>query len=345
VTPGAEFFENPSEYPKPEMSEEERNKANTDLARATVLGMAERARKAQAEVDRILGGRTRGQSKDQSAAEALRESAFPEGGVKLTPKLLLSALDAVLPAPERPLLIGIGGNGYGAGKDAVADYLVSDYEFEKVFMSYPLHKAIVTMNPWILVNSHNSEDEYREFYALIEGGTPHIPVPGEFGTVGKFFAKYNDIEQVIGYTGAKRIKEVREWLQTFGTDVGRKQLGMDIWVDKAAASIEALRDAGTPATITGIRFENEAAMIKRLGGTLVYVKRPGLEINEHESDNTLTEDDFDLTIDNIGDLPALHIRAALAVESIKKIQISKQSWPIRDSLGQEAFDRIDKEHP
>jgi hypothetical protein len=262
------------------------------------------------------------QSRRDEAAEAIRNKAAMDAQ-RITPKDLLAAIDAVVPEPERPMLIGVGGNGYGCGKDAVADFLVEDYGFQKVFMSEPVQLALQTMNPWFVVDPFNSDDESREFYTLIEAGIPRIDKAAKTGEVTKFVARYNDIEYVVGYHNAKHINEVRTWLRTFATDVVRNQLGKDIWMAKAAIAIEALRDAGTPVTITGIRFENERQMIRELGGSTIYVARPGHTTDDHESDATLTVTHFDYLIANNTTLKDLRTRTAIAVESLKAVALHK----------------------
>lgn len=201
------------------------------------------------------------------------------------------------------MLIGFGGY-YGAGKDAAADRLVSHHQFTKHFMSDPLAKALYTQNPLIYV-----PESAPVFYELIKAGVPRYPeTPTDI-----IYASYADVVDAVGYTAAKEIREVRRLLQALGTDVGRKQLDNDLWVKVAKRSIEASLNQLKRVNITGIRFPNELEMINDLGGLSVWVKRPGFEPSgdtaAHESETTLTEEDFDIIIDNDSDLKALHAQA------------------------------------
>lgn len=248
-----------------------------------------------------------------------------------------------------PTLIGIGGK-LGSGKDTAADFLVQEYGFIKLGMSDPLHAALMTQNPWIRVEDvdHLKSPESHEFYALIESGVKLSlgPAKPEDRVHGVLFCRYADITNTLGYTRAKNIKEYREALQLLGTDVARKQWNEDHWVNVAAQRIYKIRGGQNetppaPVIITGMRFENEAEMIRNMRGVLVYVNRPSaleklpslnrlvaqhsgipadLKIDMHSSEVSLTEEDFDITLDNDSSLDDLRIKTLLMVDTIRAVQ-------------------------
>jgi hypothetical protein len=113
----------------------------------------------------------------------------------------------------------------------------------------------------------------------------------------------------------------REYLQWFGTEVGRDVFGKDFWVGqvlpnplqfatKAAAYANAHRKYGTDhVLITDCRFPNEAQRVKALGGLVFEVVRPELvKPAEHTSEKPLPRGLVDATIINDSDLPTLKLR-------------------------------------
>lgn len=163
-------------------------------------------------------------------------------------------------------LIGI--TGYAtAGKDTLADLLVSHYGYRKFSFSDPLMQMARVINPVLFL-----------FYL--------IPF------------RYNWAVRLLGETRAKRIPAVRRFLQKLGTEAGREVIGEDVWVD---AMLEKLSRHPGPAVITNCRFENEAQMIRDCGGLIVRVVRPGVgPVNDHKSDAGIDPAWVDLTIHNDG---------------------------------------------
>ena len=93
--------------------------------------------------------------------------------------------------------------------------------------------------------------------------------------------KSHPIEWLGGVTG-------RSLLQSLGTEWGRNMVGSDLWVraleQKFQSSYAPLR------LIDDLRFENEAHMVRRLGGEVWLVKRDGVEYtNEHSSETPLPD--------------------------------------------------------
>lgn len=169
--------------------------------------------------------------------------------------------------------VGVGGYAT-AGKDAFADFLVGE-GFTKTYMSEPLERILLLLDPIV----------YTERDRVV---------------------RYAELHQQVGYERSKQVAEVRRLLQVLGTEVGRDMIGADVWVDIMAKSIAHEKNA----VITGIRFPNELAAIRRHGGELVWIDRPGVgAVNTHKSDNTLTELDFDLVVHNDGSLEDLHTQA------------------------------------
>ena len=188
-------------------------------------------------------------------------------------------------------LLGIGGR-LTSGKDTVADYLVEKHGWVKLNMSAPLHEAMLRLDPWIPI-------EFEEHHSS--------------GIV-----RYSELTRRVGYTAAKENPEVRRLLQALGTDVGRKMFGENVWVNYANNTITPLREAGENVVITGIRFPNEIDMIHNnvvwdTPGKLVWVERPSLVLGDEakHASESLTGEDFDITILNDGSLDMLYAKTEM----------------------------------
>ena len=178
------------------------------------------------------------------------------------------------------MLIGLTGYA-GAGKDEVADTLVREFGFKKIGFADPMYRIALDLNPWI-----------RQDGRLLR-----------------------DIVERIGWTAAKRMPEVREFLQRLG-ESGRQNLGEQVWINAAARTllVTNARHKNVVITnarhknvvITNARHKNEAEWVKRRGGTIVLVSRVGFgPVNDHVSDQGLAFKYATHSIDNIAGIAEL----------------------------------------
>lgn len=65
----------------------------------------------------------------------------------------------------------------------------------------------------------------------------------------------------------------RKAMQTLGTEWGRKQIHPGFWVRATETQCNTLLDCGHRVVIDDVRFGNEAAMVRKAGGTLLRVVR------------------------------------------------------------------------
>lgn len=92
-----------------------------------------------------------------------------------------------------------------------------------------------------------------------------------------------DMINEYGWEIVKQNPEVRRLLQSLGSSA-RDIIDDHIWITAALSSL----DIDERVVITDVRFENEAAMVKSLGGQVWRVKRPGVEaVNSHASETQL----------------------------------------------------------
>lgn len=116
----------------------------------------------------------------------------------------------------------------------------------------------------------------------------------------------------------------RALAQTLGTDYGRV-LMPGLWVRLKEAQLygaAAAQGSSRPLTkpllhiVTDVRFEDEAAWVRRHGGTLLRIHRAAaVSVREHESEWAWPHLRADAEIDNNGTLAQLRDRLALALVS------------------------------
>jgi hypothetical protein len=167
-------------------------------------------------------------------------------------------------------LIGLGGYAT-SGKDVVADLLVKEFGYHKTFMSAPLEAALIALNPIIFPSSK---------------------------------LRYAEFHRSAGYEETKKNVEVRTLLQKLGTEVGRKLIHEDVWVEVVFRDILTWLNEGKKVVVTGIRYPNELVALRALNGTAVWVDRGRAPVNSHSSDNALGINDFDESLLNKTSLTA-----------------------------------------
>jgi hypothetical protein len=105
----------------------------------------------------------------------------------------------------------------------------------------------------------------------------------------------------------------RAILQYVGTELFRDQMekllpdiGKDVWIKTMDKKIKKILKGGAKGVvITDVRFENEAKLIKSLGGIVIKVVRPASNtIHSHSSEKLLF--DVDYTVINDGSIQHLH---------------------------------------
>lgn len=220
-----------------------------------------------------------------------------------------------------PAVLGLGGK-FRSGKDTVADYLVSEYGWKKVGMSDALHEFLLAQSPDV-----------------------HVTSTGE-----PFVDSYTGIVEHLGYVEAKKLPEIRKLMQRTGTEAGRGVLGEDVWADAAQRRIQKLTEQGYSVALTGVRYPNELAMLRRIGGWSAWVERPSaapaLEVTatqvvsaldaalSHTSENSLSAGDFQVQILNDGSLVDLYracdtFLAEIAVSAPLSVE-GRHHWPVYD---------------
>lgn len=223
-------------------------------------------------------------------------------------------------------LIGLGGK-LRAGKDEVAEHLATEHDFVVMGMSDALNEAlqrIGSVGPWVKLDFSFIVDKPWE--KKIRRGRY---IKGDF-------VRYTELLAAVGYVEAKRHEDVRDYLQGLGTEVGREMIDQDVWVEMAEKKIRTLWLTGADVVITAMRFPNELEMLRRMGGTSIWIDRPdALRLSEtlktpqwgvgtgsgikdateahsklqsHASENSVTAEDFDSVVVNDSSLADLFLK-------------------------------------
>lgn len=105
---------------------------------------------------------------------------------------------------------------------------------------------------------------------------------------------------------------VRDFLQRLGTEGLRQGVHDNAWVNALMADYIGTYNLDTDRTtypnwiITDCRFPNEAKAITERGGIIVRINRTGIgPVNDHPSETSLDDHDFDFVIENSGDITFL----------------------------------------
>ena len=232
------------------------------------------------------------------------------------------------------MIIGI--NGYaGSGKDTVGTII----QYLQADTNIPL-KGVLNKTPhhiWWLEDRSGWEikkwaGKLKDIASLLTG----IPVESfedqefkktllgpEWGTV-----TLNPLNSIPVFSDIQfnSLMSVREFLQKLGTDAIRDGLHTNAWVNALMADYIALPQVGPERTedndyklpnwiITDTRFPNEAEAIKKAGGIVIRVDRPGVKpINDHPSETGLDDWKFDYKIANVSDIKALSLSVQMILE-------------------------------
>lgn len=197
---------------------------------------------------------------------------------------------------ERPL---VGLCGYAqAGKDTAAQFMM------ETRAEYPIESG------WSRVAF---ADTLRDMlYALNPIGEVSHLLDGDDDMDVRLTVATLTTKRIVDCAGWDHAKttypEIRKLLQRLGTEAGRDILGEHTWVHLGEQKIEA---ANSPVVVTDVRFPNELQMIRRRGGVVAWVQRPGVgPVNEHASEHSVLASDADYVINNDGDLGKLRYEVA-----------------------------------
>lgn len=170
-------------------------------------------------------------------------------------------------------LIGIHGKAR-TGKDTCAGHLVKEHGFIRQAFADPLKRAAQQM--FGLTDDQTWQDSLKE--------------------------------EVIPYWGISP----REMFQKLGTEAGREVFGNDLWLKRWMKFYDEF-GASAHIVVPDVRFDNEANLIRSLGGTILLLsseREGGLEAKAktHASEGGISRKPGDIPVVNNSTRQALYAR-------------------------------------
>lgn len=181
------------------------------------------------------------------------------------------------------MIIGLTGK-IGSGKDTVADYLVEYHGFQKVGFSDVMYNAVCAL--WG-ITLEEALDYKRDAVASVHIAWDHR-IPSD----------------TLSHNWTWR-----EFLQRFGTEMGREVFGPDFWVEQFANRYLSYDDDVLDSrnyVVRDVRFNNEAELITDYAGDIWHIVRPGFEGDEHVSESGINPTYVRGDIGNDGTIEELH---------------------------------------
>jgi len=168
----------------------------------------------------------------------------------------------------RPRLIGIHGKAR-SGKDTVANFLVENHFFFRYAFADPI----------------------RGFVARLTGIPLQDLIDGDIK---------DQIYEPFGCTP-------RYMMQTLGTEWGRNLICHDIWVKAMETKWEEVKHNNVAMVVPDIRFDNEADIVRKLGGEVWIIHRSNTpKVESHASEAGISPTPEDLLIINNGTINDLY---------------------------------------
>jgi hypothetical protein len=165
----------------------------------------------------------------------------------------------------------------GSGKDTVAEYLTRYWDFQRFALAD----------------------------ALKDGLSKMLQIPR------MYFDSRDLKERPIAPYGVSP----RKLAQTCGTEWARNTIGDDTWIIRLDNDIDFVN--ANKRVVTDVRFDNEVAWIRSIGGQVWHVNRDNMEsVRPHISENGIRDGNWDFVVDNTGDFDHLETEVRRAVRGL-----------------------------
>lgn len=194
------------------------------------------------------------------------------------------------------MIVGVNGL-KRSGKDTIGEYLESIHGYSRTSFASPLKRTCE-----IYFNAsgikEDEREEVREFLILERSITRAASSLGfSAQELFKFQERFHDVfdkySTLLDDSYGKYSMTYRQMLQLFGTEVCR-YFKDDIWIALASEQIKTLDNV----VITDVRFNNEAAMIRSIGGVVIEVNRAGTISDGHASESKIDHSFIDYSVEN-----------------------------------------------
>jgi hypothetical protein len=225
---------------------------------------------------------------------------------------------------SQPVITYIGIGGFiGAGKDTAAELLLKYYGSSRECLidkfAKDLRTAVYVLTKLSEENMVSEEHKSKTFepmtinlaeflfriHRMIHILDPSYSKELELLITDALFREglFYWTDQMVSITQKHNL---RYFLQVLGTNILRKYLGPNIFVDNFFH--RHIQSQDQTVIISDVRFENELMAIKAHKGTTIYIRRPGMSTgSSHPSENVSKDfiNMFDIVIDNNGSLEDL----------------------------------------
>lgn len=199
-------------------------------------------------------------------------------------------------------IIGIGGE-KEVGKDTTAAVLVEKAGYVRRAFADPLKEMCAYAFNLSLTRLHDPLLKEKPF---------SVPVTVWPHNTNRLVAESERLGLLLSEEESARLHKAldgrtfnnpRYLLQYIGTEGFRQSVSDGYWLLVFNKSIDNLEKV----IVTDMRFPNEREFVKKLGGRVIRVRRPGKGGNTHASENGLGEDsEYDLVLENNGSIVELH---------------------------------------
>lgn len=205
------------------------------------------------------------------------------------------------------MIIGISGK-IGSGKDTLAemlrDHFIRKRSFEVRKFASKLKEMVAVLTGCSVSDLESQDFKSSELpaiwkrYELMDFDKPKGIY---FGSVEEFESANLQNNSIHQYSLRESNLRYRDVLQLLGTEGVRRVIHPNAWINALMGEYR-----GQNWIITDVRFPNEADAVRRMGGMVVRINRPGTEkSDQHESETALDGYKFDHVVENDGDLASL----------------------------------------
>ena len=140
-------------------------------------------------------------------------------------------------------------------------------------------------------------DKLKEVAGLLTGDDPFDP-------------EFKNETTIFGLTGGQLLQQLGSLLKT---------LDPAIWTK--ASHLQAISCTEPLIVVTDVLYTTEAALIKKLGGQLWRIDRPGLPYDSHSSETEGAKVVWDRVIVNNSTLPALFAAVDAVLEGLPPVNV------------------------
>lgn len=155
-------------------------------------------------------------------------------------------------------------------------------------------------------------DRGTDMIAMLDLVTPASPDAIRLSTLATTIDELDQLKD----ESDPRHREVRRLLQVIGTEIGRRMITDDLWIQLGLSRVDTALEAEIwPMVITDVRFDNEALAAREVGAPVVRINRPDLPDagDTHPTETGVQGDLVDIEITNDGhSLSALRDQLAQA---------------------------------